>query len=83
MWISAIKFGSVSVSESCNNLVLSMSEAKTVSRRDSSVEGASCSTAPTLKVLGISILPPSIINSFKINLNKVVFPAPFLPTIQT
>src|SRR6056300_1880052 len=79
----AILFGSVSVSESLSNFVLSISDDKTVSKSVSSEEGASWATDPILKFLGTSIIPESNTNSFKINLNNVVFPVPFLPTIPT
>jgi len=60
----AILFGSVSISESLNNSARSTSAANTVSKSVSSVDGASWATEPTLKFLGISINPPSMISSF-------------------
>jgi len=62
----AILFGSVSVSASFSNLVLSVSADRTVSNSVSSEEGASWATEPTLKFLGISIIPESKVNSSKL-----------------
>ena len=68
---------------SASKLVRSLSCCITVSIKLMLVAGASCSTPPILKCLGISIIPLSTVHSFLISLNKLVLPVPFRPTIPT